>query len=93
MARLITTDDFLSAYSRGEIGSGEAMRGVGVDDWRSFLNAVVTNGYHLPRDQGEITRRQIADVKPILEARLRELGELPADRNTDHAKDIKDPDS
>lgn len=74
---LITTADFLRAYERGEISRFEAMRGIGVDDYRAFTAALLGSGFHLPRGSEEETAREVADVLPLLRRQLEEVGELP----------------
>jgi len=74
---LITTADFLRAYERGEISRFEAMRGIGVDDYRAFTAALLGSGFHLPRGSEEETAREVADVLPLLRRQLEDVGELP----------------
>lgn len=68
MSRLITTSQFLEAYSAGSIGSHEAMQGIGVDSFRDLLNAMADGGHSLPRGRGREKQiaREIAEALPLL---------------------------
>ena len=68
MKGLVTTSDFLVAYSEGKIGPEKAMEGIGVYTFRELLNAMADNGHPLPRGRGRETEveREVAEVLPIL---------------------------
>ena len=68
MKRLITTTDFLKAYSEGKIGPEKAMEGIGIFTFRELLNAMADNGHPLPRGRGREAEveREVAEVIPVL---------------------------
>jgi hypothetical protein len=72
MKKPITTADFLEAYSRGEIGSGETIRGIGARDFRHLLELMGVHNLPLPRGRGqeEDTEREVAIAVPLLQAQL-----------------------
>lgn len=76
--RLITTANFLHAYSRGEISSSEAAKGIGVPGYRELTALMADLDIPLPRGSSdpEETRREVEDVLPILRARLIEVGAI-----------------
>lgn len=75
MKRPITTSLTLIAYSRGEIGSREAIRGIGGIGFSHLLDAMADAGLPLPRGRGheEETHREVEEALPILQAALRSL--------------------
>ena len=68
MRKLITTAEFLEAYSQGDIGSREAMQGIGVDGFRELLDAMADNGHPLPRGRGQeaLVEVEVAKALPLL---------------------------
>ena len=66
--------DILSAYSRGEIGSGEAIRQLGLDGARDLLIAMADAGHPLPKPPQAELEQQVAEALPLLTAALRDAG-------------------
>ncbi len=66
--QLITTAEFLQAYSEGRIDSREAIHGIGVDSFRDLLDAMVNCGFRLPRGRGreEQVEREVTEALPML---------------------------
>ena len=59
--------EHLHAYSQGEISSGAAIRGIGVDGFRQLLELMIELEIPLPRDRGQedIVKKEIEDATPI----------------------------
>ena len=72
MTKLITTAQFLRAYSAGEIGPEEAIRGTGALGYSHLFDAMARHRLPLPRGRGreEETAREIQDALPILRSAL-----------------------
>ncbi len=68
MTKLITTAQYLWAYSRGDIGPETAIEGIGVRGFGALLDAMIANGVPLPRGRGreEETKREIRDGLPLM---------------------------
>ncbi|CAN0575487.1 hypothetical protein [Pseudosulfitobacter pseudonitzschiae] len=76
--KLITTANFLHAYSRAEISSSDAIKGIGASGYRELTQLMADLDIPLPRgakDKAE-TQREVDDVLPILRERLIEVGEI-----------------
>ncbi len=75
-----TTAGYLEAYSTGQIGSRQTMRGIGVDGFRGLLDAMLEHGDPLPRGRGreEETAREVRQALPLIaEAMGVEIPESP----------------
>jgi hypothetical protein len=70
---LITTADYLRAYSEGRITRDVAMDGIGVDNYRDFSAVLLDGGYRLPRGTAEQTDAEVAAALPILRRHLKDL--------------------
>ena len=77
--KLITTAEFLRAYSEGRVTRDVAMAGIGVDNYRNFNKALLDCGFRLPRDTAEQTEAEVAAVLPHLRLML---SDLPEDERT-----------
>ena len=77
--KLITTAEFLRAYSEGRVTRDVAMAGIGVDNYRDFNKALLDCGFRLPRDTAEQTEAEVAAVLPHLRLML---SDLPEDERT-----------
>ena len=78
MKTLITTADYLNAYSRGQISSGDVIRGLDMEGgFRELLELMSELELPLPRGQGEedIVRKEVENAVPILKKQL-ELVEM-----------------
>ena len=72
MRKLITFEDFVIGYARGEISSGAAVKGIGAYGFRELFELMSINGIPLPRGDGHenIIEKEINDVFPILKNQL-----------------------
>jgi hypothetical protein len=75
--KLITTADFLRAYSAGHVTRDVAMDGIGVDNYRDFSKALLDCGFYLPRETGEDTEATLSTVLPILRQHLEDVDAAP----------------
>ena len=90
MKTLVTIPDYLVAYSRGEISSGEAIRGIDafekyeVFEFRELLDLTLKVGLSLPRNRGreDISRKEVEAALPILRKQL-ELARQTKEKNND----------
>ena len=82
---LVSTADYLDAYSRGQISSGEAIRGMGAEGgFRELLDLMSELEYPLPRGQGkeDIIDKEIENAFPILRKYLKPVGQEFTDVET-----------
>ncbi len=72
---LITTADYLRAYSEGRVTRDVAMDGIGVDNYRDFSAVLLDSGYRLPRGTALQTDAEVAAALPILRRHLKDLND------------------
>lgn len=58
--------DILSAYSRGEISSSQALAKLHLDGFRGLLFAMADAGHPLPKPSEEEIRSKLRDALPLL---------------------------
>ncbi|TXN48596.1 hypothetical protein [Methylobacterium sp. WL7] len=63
--RLITPHDVLPAYSRGAIGSGEAIVALGVNGFLDLIVAMADAGHRLPRPAEAAIEAQLDTAMPL----------------------------
>ena len=72
MTKLITTSQFLQAYSEGSIGPEEAIRGIGGLGYSHLFDSMARHDFPLPRGRGrekEIAK-EVREGLPVLRAAL-----------------------
>ncbi len=67
---LTSPHDVLSAYSKGAISSGDAIRRLHLGGYRDLLIAMADAGHALPRPSKEEIDAQLRDALPLLKAAL-----------------------
>jgi hypothetical protein len=67
---LTSPHDILSAYSRGQVSSGEAMAMLGLDGYAELLAAMADAGHPLPRPSAAEVEAQLETALPLLRSVL-----------------------
>ena len=68
--RLTSPHDILSAYSRGQLSSGEAMTMLGLDSYLELVVAMADAGHPLPRPPEAEVEAQLETALPLLRSVL-----------------------